>query len=90
MARTNPVADDERRDLCANQATWGMVIDLFNAGLLFEMSGAKQALQSAIVTMCALAIDEQCEPFFKRELLRGRLLKLLREGVGHAGELESA
>src|SRR5215470_7709315 len=90
MARTNPVAVDERRDLCANQTTRGLVIDLFHAGLLFEMSGAKQALQSAIVAMCALAIDEQREPFFKRELLRGRLFKLLREGVGYPGELESA
>src|SRR5215475_1394882 len=90
MARTNPITADERRNLCANQTTRGLVIDLFHAGLLFEMSGAKQALQSAIVAMCALAVDEQCEPFFKRELLRRRLFKLLRECIGHAGELEGA
>ena len=27
MARANPVATDERRDLCADQTTWGLVID---------------------------------------------------------------
>jgi hypothetical protein len=90
MARTNPVAADERRDLCANQTTRGLIIDLFHAGLLFEMGGAKQALQSAIVAMRALAIDEQGEALFKRELLCGRLFKLLREGVCHSGEFESA
>jgi predicted Zn-dependent protease len=90
MARTNPIATDERRDFCANQTTRDLIIDLFHAGLLFEMSGAKQALQAAIVAMCALTIDEQGEALFKRELLCGRLFKLLREGVGHAGEFESA
>ena len=79
LAGANPVAIDERNDLGAIQAALGLIIDLFHAGLLFEMSRAEQALQAAIVAMCPLAIDQQRESLFKRELLGVGLFKLLEE-----------
>ena len=43
-----------------------------------------------VVTVRALAIDQQAEAFLKRQRLQGRLALLFFKGGGHAGEFQRA
>jgi hypothetical protein len=65
LMRANPVAVDERDDLRTIQTAFGLIVNLLDAGLLFQVRRIEQPLQATILTMRALAIHQQRKAFFK-------------------------
>jgi len=66
------------------------VVNVFDAGRLFEMSELQQSGQTAILAMRRFVVNEQGEAFVKGQVVGVGLFELLLKGGSHPGEFKRA
>ena len=82
------MAGGERRDHAFVQPPGMAIIQILQGGAAGESSLGQPPREPVIVPDCALAIDEQPQPFLETEPLDVGHRQLFRQGRGHAGEFQ--